>query len=99
MRFQAELLFERNQSGYRVGRLAPIVRVADEYPEAAAMRGQLFDVEDAESRALEDPGGGKQRKIRKVLVVRGVELNAFDHPHHMRKLERDCAVRLEQSLE
>ncbi len=55
--------------------------------QAPAMRGNLLDVEDGQTRALEDPVDRGEREVGVVLVVDGVELVARDQVHDVRKLE------------
>ena len=68
-----------------------VVIVDDEEPKRAPVRGELLDVEDAQSMAGEDPFRGEQRVVREMLVVDRVELVLLDEADEVRDLDRQDA--------
>src|SRR5262245_6502931 len=71
----------------------------DEDAERATVRGKLLDVEDLESVLGEEANHRRQREVRVVLVVDGVELEPLDQSHEMGHLDRRHAVRRKHDLD
>ena len=83
----------------RGGRRTRVVIVDDEEPKRAPVRGELLDVEDAQSMAGEDPFRGQQRVVREVLVVDRVELVLLDEADEVRDLDRQDAPGRKQEVQ
>lgn len=60
------------------------------------MGRQFLDIEDLQPASGEDTFDGRERQVGIVLVIDRVELDAFDQPQEVRKLEGSDAVRLQR---
>src|ERR1700689_4393374 len=60
------------------------------------MRGQPLDIVEAQSVAREYLFDGMHRKIRKMLVIDGIEFDMFYQLQNMRKFHGDVAVWTQQ---
>src|SRR6185312_10876445 len=72
-----------------------VLPVRREEPERAAVGRELLDVEGLEPMRAQDPHCSPQRKVRKMLMIDGVELGLLDQPKQMRKFEGQHSVRLQ----
>ena len=73
------LLVEQHRD--RLGCRAIIIDMTAIDAQAAAMGGQFLDIEDAQTRAVEDARRGMQREIREVVMIYRVELLMFEQSH------------------
>ena len=62
------------------------------------MRRQLLDIENSKPMASRHAFDRHERKVRKVLMVDGIELVFLDQPLKMGKLECNHAIRRQQDL-
>src|SRR5260221_7617235 len=68
-------------------------------PKGPPMCGELLHIKHAQPMSLENPDRGNQREVRKMLVINGVELIAFDQSKQVRKFQSEDSLRLQQELQ